>query len=861
MGDAQPVQLITNEQGLFRYSSLEAGSYRATISFIGYSTTIRDSLYVGDNDTISIEVALVPQAIDMGIMIVSTSRRPEQIGKAPSAAVVVGASDIQPTIALTNTDHLERLPAVDASSTGMNSSNVVVRGFNNVLSTTVLSLVDNRIIQIPSLRVNAYQFSTTVDEDIERIELVLGPGSALYGPNASDGVMHVITQSPFASAGGVLSLTGGERDLGSASLRWAGTDGRKLGFRISGKYFRGFDWQVYDSEEDDTQPLFRQGPTGNQYDSSQVVGSRDFKVETFSGDVRGDMLISDDGVLTLGAGLSQASNIELTDLGAAQIKDWRFGYVQLRTNYKNLFAQAYINFSDAGGSYLRRSGALIIDRSRLYVGQIQHAAHPWRVLRLTYGLDALLTRPETDYTLHGTNEDRDNLDAIGAYAQADVSISSRLKAMAAARLDRDNVIEDPVFSPRLALVYNVAKQQTLRLSYNRAFSTPSTADFFLDVLAGTAEIPDTSVIWLYMGGTLANFRGGGSVDGFRFHFGDDRRPQMVSLYGDSLVALDDEITDPNAYLEPDVNSVWPAMRQMLIGINPPWDFVLPGSLSTKVPGTFARMIVVDDSTLKYESVPKNSIQNVTPLEQTTTNSIEFGYKGRIGKRLAASADVYYTQKENFVGPLQNESPHVMIDRDTFIVVLGEAIRDSTGDSVSAYNLAESIYDQIGQLPIGLVSPVEYQNAIDVLSTRRNFGMVDLFGVDLAATFHLNPNWNITGTYSYISQDLFRKVDGIRDVATNAPRHKVSGALSFLSRGRALRSQLHLRWIDGFPVQSGVYVGQVERYVEVNLNLSYRFLKHTEVYLTVQNLFDNRHAEFVGAPELGRLAMVRLSQRW
>ena len=173
---------------------------------------------------------------------------------------------------------------------------MVVRGFNNVLSTTLLSMVDYRLSQIPSLRINAYQFATIPDEEIYRMELVLGPGSALFGPNASDGVMHVITKTPFASRGGSVSVAGGERDLAMGSVRYAGTAGSRLGFRVSGQYYRAFDWQVYDSVETDTITLFRPGPDLPQYDASPIDNRRDFEVEKFSGDIRGDLLLSDDGV-------------------------------------------------------------------------------------------------------------------------------------------------------------------------------------------------------------------------------------------------------------------------------------------------------------------------------------------------------------------------------------------------------------------------------------------------------------------------------------------------------------------------------------------------------------------------------------
>ena len=134
---------------------------------------------------------------------------------------------------------MKSVRGVDVVNTGLNSSNVVVRGFNNVFSGSLLSLVDNRIARVPSLRVNAYSLIPTVSEDIEQIEVVSGPGAALYGPNSANGVMHILTRSPFTSQGTTISLGGGERGVLMGSLRHAGVINETIGYKLSGNYFQG----------------------------------------------------------------------------------------------------------------------------------------------------------------------------------------------------------------------------------------------------------------------------------------------------------------------------------------------------------------------------------------------------------------------------------------------------------------------------------------------------------------------------------------------------------------------------------------------------------------------------------------------
>lgn len=852
--DSAVAQMITDAQGWFQKTELPDGLYHITVSFIGYTTVVRDSVVLGMGMNDTLDVQLVPHYIDMEAVIVTASRRPEKYEDAPTAAALVEGDEIRRTAALSHTDHLERLPATDAASTGVNSSNVVVRGFNNVLSTTLLSMEDYRLIQVPSLRVNAYQFSTNLDLDMERLELTTGPASALYGPNAASGVMHVITRSPFSSHGGVVSITGGERELRQVEARWAGSDHRLLGYRVTGQYYRARDWEYYDPKEKDTVTLFRQTADGNQYDSAPIDNRRDFEVEKWSAGLRGDMLLGSHGALVGDAGFSQASNIELADFGAAQIRDWSIGHFQLRANYDQLFVQGYVNFSDGGDSYLRRSGARIIDKSRLYVGQIQHGWKPWHFLHLNYGLDAQFTRPETEGTLHGKNEDRDEVNNFGGYAQADLNLSSKLNALAAGRVDYDNLQDDPVTSPRLALTYKAAEHQAFMVSYNRAFSTPATTEFFIDILAGVDTLPTSLVP--YFGPIAAYTRAEGAVDGFHFSRGSDGRPNMVSLYG-GLLVQDGSQSAANAYLSPDVNSVWRGMRLLMVGQQPGLDAALPESLSARVPGLFA---LAKDSG-GYTPVSPASIQDLQPLSETGTTTLETGYKGKLGSRLAAGVNVYYTWKEDFVGPLQNQTPHVLIDSASFVNVLTSDIYGRTGDSALSRSTAEATYAEFKDLPIGLVSPESYQSATDVLVSRRNYGKVDLGGVDLTATWHAGPTWDLTGSYSYISKNYFHNVDGVSDLSVNAPRHKFGATLNYQSARRTISSLLNLRWVDGFPVRSGVYLGDVKRYMEVNLDLGYRFRSSTTITVSVQNVFDQRHAEFVGAPELGRLAEARLTQEF
>ena len=102
--------------------------------------------------------------------------RQEKILDAPASVSVVEGSEIRNNPALSVADHVKNLPAVDIAKRGLANANVVVRGFNNVFFGTLLTLTDNRIARVPSLRVNTLNFIPITNDDVERIEVLRGVG-------------------------------------------------------------------------------------------------------------------------------------------------------------------------------------------------------------------------------------------------------------------------------------------------------------------------------------------------------------------------------------------------------------------------------------------------------------------------------------------------------------------------------------------------------------------------------------------------------------------------------------------------------------------------------------------------------------
>lgn len=492
--------VLTNASGRYLLADVPPGSYSITVTAIGYATGRAVGVSVGAGPPITADFTLQPQVIDLDPLVVSVSRSQERALDAPAHTEVVTTQEIEVRPAVTAADHLRGLPGVDIATIGVQSTNIVARGFNNAFSGSLHVLSDHRIAGVPSLRVNLLHFIPTANEDIERIEVVLGPGSALYGPGTANGVLHILTRSPLTSPGTTVSVTGGERSLFQGVIRTAHRLSDTFGLKVSGQFLRAEEWRYVDPVEAAEQAKFESNPVLWRQDLMNAagipqaeadtriarIGNRDYDVQRWSGEARADWRITPDLTAVLSLGTSMSNGIEQTGLGAGQTIDWRSDFYQLRTNWNRVFAQVYMNRSDAGGTFLLRNGAPVSDRSSLFVAQVQNGGGLWDGRQdFVYGLDFLRTTPDTDGTINGIYEDDDETTELGGYIQSTTALTPQIDIVLAGRVDTHSALPDPIFSPRAAIVFSPTEYHSFRATFNRAFATPTSLTQFLDL--GTAS--------------------------------------------------------------------------------------------------------------------------------------------------------------------------------------------------------------------------------------------------------------------------------------------------------------------------------------------------------------------------------------
>ena len=243
----------TDGEGRYEIKGLDAGEYVITVSYIGFRN-FKENITLESGQRITRDLVLQPEAIEMETYVVTASRRRERVEDAPAAISVISKTEIRRESNTNLGDYLKGTKGIDFTQSGIDSYNMTARGFNSSFSSRLLTLTDGRMANVPSLRLTAYNVIPVSFEDVEQIEVVLGPSSALYGPNAHSGVLNIVTSSPLRSTGTSINIQGGMLNqtdtdlLKKLTFRTAHKFG-DIGIKLSGVALAGQDWTHFNEDE------------------------------------------------------------------------------------------------------------------------------------------------------------------------------------------------------------------------------------------------------------------------------------------------------------------------------------------------------------------------------------------------------------------------------------------------------------------------------------------------------------------------------------------------------------------------------------------------------------------------------------
>lgn len=171
------------------------------------------------------------------IEITSVSRKEQKLGEAPSAIFVITNEDIRRSGLSNVAELLRTVPGLDVAEIDANKWAITARGFGERYADKMLVLLDGRTLYSPLTSGVTWDVQETMLEDVDRIEIIRGPGATLWGANAVNGVVNIITKKAKDTQGLLLRGGLGIQDRNTGATRFGGTLGSRGFYRVFGQYF------------------------------------------------------------------------------------------------------------------------------------------------------------------------------------------------------------------------------------------------------------------------------------------------------------------------------------------------------------------------------------------------------------------------------------------------------------------------------------------------------------------------------------------------------------------------------------------------------------------------------------------------
>lgn len=499
---------ITDDMGKFTLSTSIKPPFALLCNYVGYAP--KEVLVTSEISEINFSLGQTNIIADE--IVVSASRKAEKITQSPSTINIIKARQLEELPSFNAGELIARQKGVDYFRAGVLGTGFNVRGFNSAFNPKNLQVNDNRISSLVATGLPLGALGTTVKEDIERIELILGPTATLYGPNANNGLISTITKDPRVSQGTTVALGAGNQSVLTGRLRHAEKLSNKFAYKITGEFTKGTEFDYVDTVYIGADPRTSLAKT-------ELDLNRDFS------SVRGEASLyytpaaGKDIIFTYGG--SNSSNIGLTNAGRNQIKDWRINFYQLKYTSPRIFAQFYYTqsrtdstyamnqrtqnywafknagFSDeeasrrsyteswfgtqAAGIALKR-GALFQDKSNRINGELQYnntIAGISYVVGAQYQLDQ--ANSNGTYLLDNNGEGV-NIAQMGGYLQLERNLGTKFKAVLGARADNHDLYGFN-FIPKGALVY-LLDNGSVRLTYGKGIAAPTILNLEGDLFGG-----------------------------------------------------------------------------------------------------------------------------------------------------------------------------------------------------------------------------------------------------------------------------------------------------------------------------------------------------------------------------------------
>jgi iron complex outermembrane receptor protein len=417
--------------------------------------------------------------------VVTASARSSSETKAPASLTIISEDEIRMSGAATVPEILRRVPGIDVAEMNPSDTNISIRGFNRRVANKVLVLVDGRSVYQDFLGATLWPLLDVAVQDIARIEVIRGPGSALYGANAFAGVVNIITKIGDDVSGARAFVQAGNHNTVQGGVSAGGRSG-KLQYRTTVAYDRADKW-TKDAADGALTSQFAQPNRSREVERADMAASYDL------GSVQ----------ILAGGGYDNLA-LEGAPLGALPtfFNQGQAGFARLEIDNGSTRLKAFYNAlrMSSGPEYWPQGTASLMSTIRSDVldvsvqtgfdfkGLGQHHLNigaGYRYKGISWGY--LRAQPDG-------GPYQENL--FNAFLQEEWDPVKRVSVILSYRIDRDPLLYSQnvtpggiVQSPRGTLLVEVKPEQVLRFTVGSAFRSPSFLESYIDLFAPIPNQP------------------------------------------------------------------------------------------------------------------------------------------------------------------------------------------------------------------------------------------------------------------------------------------------------------------------------------------------------------------------------------
>ncbi|MES2932144.1 MAG: TonB-dependent receptor [Pseudomonadota bacterium] len=379
------------------------------------------------------------------IRVMSVSKRPESLADAPASIVVITGDEIRRAGATTLPEALRLAPNLQVARVDARNYAITARGFNSPFENKLLVLIDGRTVYSPLFSGVYWDAQDVVLEDVDHIEVISGAGATLWGANAVNGVINIISKSS-ANTQGALAVVAGSANEKNAVLRYGGTLGNGATYRLYGKYADNDD--TLNAKNFNTKTGWRRAQVGFRSDWSGVDQKLTLQGDTYSGALH---QFGTPNITIAGANLLGRGDTKLAD-------------------GSDLSLQAYWDYTQ------RKQPGAFIEHLHTVDLQLQHATKLAKIHDIVWGAGYRLAIDKVENAnAFAFLPGHLNMHWGNVFVQDEISLSDRLRLTAGLKLE-DNNYTGIEWLPTLRLSWKASPSALVWSSLSRSARTPSRID-------------------------------------------------------------------------------------------------------------------------------------------------------------------------------------------------------------------------------------------------------------------------------------------------------------------------------------------------------------------------------------------------